>query len=82
MSFSEETIGKAFDEAGFEKRNNSNEYYLVPLLKGESEIKRAQRVKTIVSDALMIKDYDLDWDKDGNCYEYELYENHKLPESE
>ena len=80
MSFSEKTIGKAFDEAKFELRKNTDEYYHVPLLKGESEVKRAKRVKTIVSDALMNGGYDLDWDKDGNVKEYELYENHKLPQ--
>ena len=79
MSFSEDTIGKAFDEAKFELRKNTDEYYHVPLLKGESEVNRAKRVKAIVSDALLNGGYDLDWDKDGNLKEYELYENHKLP---
>ena len=79
MSFSEDTIGKAFDEAKFELRNNTAEYYHVPFLEGESEIKRARRVKNELTAALMIKELDLDWDKDDNVKEYELYENHKLP---
>ena len=78
MSFSEDTIGKAFDEAKFEKRNNTSEYYHVPLDEGESESDRANYVKDIVIDAISDEDMDLDWDKDGNCKEYELYENHKL----
>lgn len=79
MSFSEDTIGKAFDGAKFELRSNTNEYYHVPLRKGESESERAYRVMDLVADTLVDEDLDLDWLTKGNHREYNFNENVKLP---
>ena len=79
MSFSEELIGAAFDEAGFKLRDNTNEYYTVPLQAKESKSHRATRVKNLVVDTLFIEEMDCDWEIDGNINNYALNENVKTP---